>query len=766
METISDKWNVKHSNKSILARIVLDRYFNRMLLFVCIFFLVLVAGNAWSQPLFSPRYDLQITSGGRSFPMAWTGGLNSAVYGKVDLSGDGAEELILYDRSGNSFVIFEYLDGKYRIRPDLRRLIPPVNPGWVLWLDYDGDGRKDLFSSGDRGIVVHRNVSSSGQEANWIKVADPLFTTGFTGKINLIANAADVPAIADIDGDGDLDILVYNFAIGGYIRYNRNYSMELYGHADSLEFVIETREWGGFEECDCNLFAFSPVTCPDLAARVMHPGGKAMLAIDIDGDGDMDLLAGHEQCEELYFFENTGTSEEAFMEGYSAMFPDSINPANFFIFPAAFWEDFDGDGLKDLVVAPNVETNIQFMIDFRESNWFYRNTGSNEVPKFEFVQRDFLQQGMVDLGERSVPRLVDIDADGDYDLLVAANGQALGSGYGGAVHFFENRGSRDTPAWEWIDSDFLDLSQFEFRNPRINLVDLTGDNAPDLLYSGIKIPEFRVVSLLFENLNRAGEAFRFEPQRYTEISLPAGINDNPEFCDIDGDGLADLLLARQNGALEYYRNVGTAGNPSFSLVDGEYLGIGRDFSLERINLSVSVADLELDGNPDLIISDNRGIAEIYYDFLLEEYGTPVPMVLETAFSVDQPESLRFDRNTWFTAADLFGRSTQSLIAGNTRGGLEFYENNSTGSSGPDVTPLHLELYPNPLSSGEGLTVMANLNATVEVFTLTGQRLTDAISLRKFLEHNINLGFLSSGTYILRAVAGTGQRQSRLFVVNR
>ena len=737
-----------------------------MLLLVCISFLVLITGDVWSQPLFSPRYDIQITSGGRSFPMAWTGGLNSAVYGKVDLSGDGVEELILYDRSGNSFVIFEYLDGKYRIRPDLRRLIPPVNPGWILWLDYDGDGRKDLFSSGDRGIVVHRNVSNPGQEANWVKVADPLFTTGFTGRINLIANAADVPAIADIDGDGDLDILVYNFAIGGYIRYNRNYSMERYGHADSLEFVIETREWGGFEECDCNLFAFSPVTCPDLASRVMHPGGKAMLAIDIDGDGDMDLLAGHEQCEELYFFENTGTSEEAFMEGYSAMFPDSINPANFFIFPAAFWEDLDGDGLKDLVVAPNVETNLEFMVDFRESNWFYRNTGSNEIPKFEFVQKDFLQQGMIDLGDRSVPRLVDIDADGDIDLLVAANGKALGMGYGGAVHFFENRGGRDMPAWEWVESDFLELSRFDLRNPRINLVDLTGDNAPDFLYSGIKIPEFRMVSLLFENLNRAGEALRFDPGRYTEINLPAGINDNPEFCDIDGDGLADLLLARQNGALEYYRNVGAAGNPSFSLVNGEYLGIGRDFSLERINLSASVVDLELDGIPDLIISDNRGIAEVYYDFLLEEYGTPVPMKLETAYTMGQPEPLRFDRNTWFTAADLFDRSAQSLIAGNTRGGLEFYENNSSGSSSSEITPLYIELYPNPLHSGEGLTVKSNLNATVEFFSVTGQKLTDAIPLRKFLEYTVNLGVLSSGTYILRAVADTGQRQSRLFVVNR
>jgi hypothetical protein len=720
--------------------------------------LLLQSGLLAAQPVFQLRFDLPVFMEERPLPSAWYGGMNSAVFNRVDLDGDGSEELVVYDRSANSFMIFRYTINRYSIDPGLNRLLPQLNPGWMLWIDYDGDGRKDLFSSGDRGVIVHRNLADAGEESSWAVVADPLRTTGFSGKINLIANPADVPGIADLDGDGDYDILVYNFAIGGYIRYNRNYSMELYGHADSLEFVIETREWGGFEECDCNLFAFSPLTCPDIiAGRVMHPGGKALLAFDNDGDGDLDLLVGHEQCEELYFFENTGTPQEAVVEDYSALFPNPERPANFFIFPAGFYLDLDGDGVQDLVVSPSVEENLEFRVNLSSSSWLYRNAGSDTDPEFEFVTDRFLQGDMVDIGERAVPLLHDLDGDGDLDLLVAANGYPAGPGFTGAIHHFENTGTNTAPVWTHRSGDFLGATALDLKNPRINLADLNGDGSPDLIYTGIRSAGFQVVSLVFPNKAGEGSAPSFDGGDYVEIYLPLGFNDQPEFFDIDNDGAVDLLVARQNGALEYHRNTGGPLNPSFALEDGEYLGIGRDFSLERINLSATVADLDLDGNPDLITTDSRGLAMIYYDFLDERFGAPVPFPLEVQYEGGQREAFRFDRHTRLAAGDVFGRGSQSLVAGTTRGGLQFLENPDSGDGNNGAAALELKVYPNPVSAGSGLTLRSNQNATVEILNLLGQQVMAPVPVKRYLSYRLETGHLRQGIYLIR---GTSERGGR------
>ena len=115
-------------------------------------------------------------------------------------------------------------------------------------------------------------------------IADPVLTLTNSGIINLQVNITDMPAIDDIDNDGDLDILVYNFAIGGFIRYHKNMSMEKTGTCNTLDYELVSRNWGFFEECEC-YYAFQTFgeTCPPLSqGRIMHPGGKSLLLIDMD----------------------------------------------------------------------------------------------------------------------------------------------------------------------------------------------------------------------------------------------------------------------------------------------------------------------------------------------------------------------------------------------------------------------------------------------------------------------------------------------------
>ena len=55
---------------------------------------------------------------------------------------------------------------------------------------------------------------------------------------------------------------------------------------------------------------------------------------------------------------------------------------------------------------------------FCKSLWFYKNTGTNQLPNFNFVKNNFLQEDMIEVGDDSAPAFTDIDKDGDEDLFI------------------------------------------------------------------------------------------------------------------------------------------------------------------------------------------------------------------------------------------------------------------------------------------------------------------------------------------------------------
>ena len=730
---------------------------------IIIYFLP-VAGVA--QLVFEPKQEIQVFDGDQKLEIPWTGGLNSGQYNKADLDGDGREELIIYDRSANVYQIFRIDNEKIIPANELRVLLPDIPQGWTLFVDYDFDGKKDIFSNGDRGIVVFKNIGEPGTLVAWEKVADPLLTTGFSGKINLIANAADVPAITDIDSDGDVDILVYNFAIGGYIRYNKNLSQELYGTADSLEYEIETRSWGEFEECDCNLFTFNGETCEDISnGRVMHPGGKALLAIDRDGDGDKDLLVGHEQCIELYYYENMGDQDSAYMVDFSNMFPDDVHPANFYIFPAGYFEDLDFDGIRDLVVTPSFEENYAYTIDFGHSNWFYKNMGTNNNPDFVYQKNDLFQDTMLDFGENTVPAFTDLNADGMIDLLVASNGYWNDNEFSGQVFELSNTGNVENPSFKINDANYLNLTSLNIINPKISFVDFDGDSALDLVYSGMYIPNI-VVSWLFINQAGPGQSVEYNLSNKEQLNLPESmtINDSPSFFDVDADGNVDLLLGKTDGALEYHRN---SGGNTFLLADQAFLGIDRDFSLERRNLVASICDLDQNNHADLVATDSRGIGRVYFDFQSQVEGSynSVDLVYENGISgID--EALKFDQKSWISSSDLFSKGSESIVVGGVRGGLQLFENKSTGSGGEEGSKLVVKIYPNPIINPSGLYIDSNQDVTIELISLLGQPVIKPFNVGKYMTSILDVGFLRNGTYILKSESDLGIRSSQLFMLLR
>jgi len=690
----------------------------------------------------------------------WAGGINSGQYGRIDLDGDEQEDLIIYDRSSNMLNTYLFKDGKYQYNPDFRSFLPLSIEGWILIRDYDCDGAKDIFTFSTGGMKVYRNLSKPGNLPDWELVANPVYTLGSSGIINLQVNITDVPAIQDIDGDGDLDVLVYNFAIGGNIRFHRNMSVENTGSCGTLEYELVSRNWGFFEECDCQLYAFEEYgeSCETISGRVMHPGGKSLLLIDMDNDGDMDFMGGHEQCDEFYYLENVGSSLEAKMIQFTDTFPSKDNPANFPIFPAGFYDDFDDDGINDLIVSPNTEYSLDRMIDFNHSSWFYKNIGSNELPEFDFITESFLQSEMIDVGENAVPLLVDEDGDGDLDLLIGSNGVKKGQMYYGGLTLFENTGNPANPSYTFVTSDYKGFSSIERYNFMPLAADLNHDGAMDLVLASTDPSNASIETRWYINSGKSPAGIRsIENYQILDLSLKA--KDSPFFTDVNNDGLNDLLIGKLTGRLEYYENMGNDDIPNFILKDTTFLDIDDSYIEFKKNLVPFVMDLDLDGNDDLVTTDYNGSMNVYLHYKInpekQERIILNEELMENGTSV-------LGHHTWITGGLIAGFKSPILLLGTIQGGIIPYKNIADNSIG-ESNQVTLSIYPNPLKDSNMLTVRSNSDGQLLLFNNLGQLLENPIPVTALRNLNLEIGYLPQGLYIFKIVDSEGRSDEKKLI---
>jgi len=187
------------------------------------------------------------------FSSPWAGGLNSCQFGKLDINRDGVKDLIVFDRTGDRILPFLTVQSgntyDYEYAPGYAEKFPLLSH-WAIFTDYNGDGKEDIFtySPGYAGLKVFRNVSVSELEFS-LEVFPFLTSFQGGGYVNILVTYADYPAIFDLDGDGDLDILTF-WGLGSFVEKHRNMSMEKYGNADSLDFMKTDFCWGYFAESE------------------------------------------------------------------------------------------------------------------------------------------------------------------------------------------------------------------------------------------------------------------------------------------------------------------------------------------------------------------------------------------------------------------------------------------------------------------------------------------------------------------------------------
>ncbi|MDY6968558.1 MAG: FG-GAP-like repeat-containing protein [Spirochaetota bacterium] len=304
----------------------------------------------------------------------------------------------------------------------------------LAWWENDGEGRftkrfidknydgacditsTDLDNDGDMDILGGASTGVSW----WENTGEENFTSH---EIDSATYAASVHT-GDIDGDGFKDVLAaYNYYEGSIVLWKNNgdgsfnnsiniidrlgnptciYTSDIDGDAD-LDVVSSSTDSSGYTENIC-WFENDNGTGDSWTTHVIDytfEGASSVYPVDIDNDGDIDLLATANVDNLVVWYENDDVFGPGTGNGSSFTIHEIEN--NFIGASSVYAIDLNNDGTKDVIASAKDDNMV--------SLWY--NEGNGVFGMMEIIGTDFT-------GAISV-KASDIDTDGDFDIIGAAN---------------------------------------------------------------------------------------------------------------------------------------------------------------------------------------------------------------------------------------------------------------------------------------------------------------------------------------------------------
>lgn len=743
-------------------------------------------------------------NGTDSFAMPFTGGFNAPQISNIDLNADGKQDIYVFDRAGNKSLTFlrkgngfehtPYYDGKF-----------PQMTDWALLRDFDADGKPDIYTevSRERGALVDtvqevtisglrilRNISDSKlkfkQLSNQVQDTGGMISGFPVDKSNIYINYTDIAGIGDIDNDGDADILPFvqaSLSPYYYENYFKNKHNFTYSH-DSTRFIWRDQCWGymmydrtyltntfelGLKKSDMSSCFYQ------MYEKHSKHTNNTVCIMDYNGDGTQDLIYGDGGFNNLLLLTNgrhlNSLGRDSIIS-QDTMFPSNTTRANFIVFPVAYYVDVDADGTNELLVT----TNEPLAAKSQNNIWLYENTGTTAKPVLSYVGNNFfLYDETIDLGTRSSPTLVDIDQDGDEDLIVATNGDFDKTKYfNDRLVWYKNVGkAAGRSVYQLADTNFLMLSK---DTPIMGMspvfADMNGDGKKDLILGEMN------GNMLYYINNSSGTSFSFTLQTRNFGNIDAGSYASPAVYDMDKDGDLDLVVGTRNGFLRYYANNGSPVNPQFAssptidslgkvLVNHTYTNIYGDKTTDVLGYATPVIyDLDGDNNPEIICGSLYGNVYVYTNVNLTPGSTFTK--LENLF-VDYSDSTYAKPITFGNQSrpciGLFDEDSKpDMLVGNIRGGLTFYGSKTEGGVGMEEfdPSRHFTLYPNPATDQVTLHyVNLNQSGTWRIYNQLGQEQMHGKVNHYVSESTIDLSSLDAGIYFIRLEAGQKKETLKL-----
>ena len=709
---------------------------------------------------------------GNPYKFPWTGGMSYSQFSAVDLNADGIKDLVVFDKNGNRIMTFlnsGIADSiSYSFAPEYALAFPEIH-SWMQLIDFNYDGKEDIFTYSNGGIKVFKNTSTSSISFNLIK--DPILSSYNGNYTNLFCLSEDYPAISDIDGDGDLDILNF-WVLGRFVNYHKNLSIEKYGIPDSLDYGLTDESWGCFAEDEgSNVLMLD--TClngsKSAVLKNFKHSGSTLLAEDFNGDGLKDLLIGDVDYSNLIKLTNTGTVTKAKMTIQDTMFP-MVKPVNLYSFPLANYLDVTNDGKKDLLVSP-FDPGLTTAESFK-SNWLYKNQGTNNQPVFSFEQEDFLQKDMLDFGTAAFPVLYDIDNDGLKDLFVGNIGYRdtsymqngiLQSVFVSKIAFFKNQGTLNNPVFKLISRNFASISALHLQGVYPAFGDLNNDGKAEMIIGNAD----GKLHLYTNMATVANPDFVLSQSTYQNIDV--GEFSTPQLFDINKDGLLDLVIGeRQNfwkdaanniiarkGNLNYFKNTGTLSNPVFTQITDSLGGVDiTNYNISNFGFSTPCLFRTSANETRLFVGNEEG--KIYYYKNIDNNLNGIFSFTDTLSFVQGNTEYQITEGSrsGIAVADINNDGFLDAFIGNAAGGISFFKGSPLNTSIEVVVVKNdtdIEIYPNPCNDYFNIK-FSNSKASflygIEIYDIYGK-----IKIKKTINHltdfNINTSSLSQGIYSCR-----------------
>lgn len=454
----------------------------------------------------------------------------------ADVDGDGDQDLLLTGRrepgpgfSSRTARIF-LNDGFGEFSPNVPSPFKGVDQGTGTFADIDGDGDQDVL------------ITGLGRDP-FVRPTTKLYTNdgsaGYTEveETPFAKVSKSSVAFADVDGDGDQDVFIAG-ATGVLSESN------LYLNDGSGTFTeIRDSDFNAAKE-------------------------SAVAFADVDGDNDQDVLVSG-GATSLYTNDGTGSFTEMTETPFVPFRRGSVDFA-----------DIDGDGDQDVLITgegfpdPDLQSD-QFVLLYTNDG----NGGFTEVEETPFVGVFY-----------SSADFADVDGDGDQDVLIIGNP-------GGALEFISKLYLNDGSGvfTEVADTPFIGVS-----NGSVDFADVDGDGDQDVLITGDA--NFRTSRLYLNN----GTGIFTEDLNtpFYDVYYSSAV-----FGDVDGDGDQDVLITGAasgigRSSILYTNN----GSGVFTEVIGTpFTGVWRS--------SVDVADVDGDNDLDLLITGQNfeqvPIAKLY-----------------------------------------------------------------------------------------------------------------------------------------------------------
>jgi hypothetical protein len=525
---------------------------------------------------------------------------------------------------------------------------------WFVLADFNQDGRKDLFCATGAGIKVYQNQSLAGQ-MRFELVKDPLYTLGFSGMVNLYVAAPDIPVIADVDADGDMDVLAFEPG-GHYIEFHENVSLQKTGKA-GLVFEKAAQNWGNIVHYDCRDAQILNSNLRPQAVgqinRVEHVGNTLGRTLGND------LFMGHVSCNNLAYLKNVGTNQQTKYSNFDFDFLNGF-PLISGVFFSATPLQFNGNK-EDLFVSVNTPDNVGFRQDFQHSS--FQITSGQLKP--------FIQDQMIDVGERASPCMYDVDADGDLDLLISHAGYRKGEDVYASIYLYENQSG----VLVFKTADYLG---FGAREALSELV-LQG-NGDQLLVIGQSSVGTKV--------------FKLNKQQMSPINIDLNYGEIPIYSPYG------YLVLKKSGQIQSASSAdwGELSKESWQLRTCQFADLDGDGLEEFIGIDVDgnwhVGDFDATGN-------------------------------KLAWRSIDMQGFTVGRNARLQVVDFNSDGRLDFVVGTGAGGVYLLANNSSSPVWDALQTQALQVWPNP-SSGV-VHVLTNENGTLQVFNQAGQLVTTTIT---------------------------------------